>query len=114
MRQLYICYAESRRLYGRETYPRPSRFLREIPPQCIQEIRLRANITRPSNVMKPLKTIDHVGQDKPYKLGDKVRHAKFGDGVVLQMEGENAQARVQVKFKAEGVKWLMLAYAKFE
>lgn len=118
MRQLTISYAESRRLYGRETYPRPSRFLREIPAHCIQEIRLRANVSRPVSVVKPAisaaATVACIEQAKLYKAGQKVRHAKFGEGVVLQMEGENAQARVQVKFKAEGVKWLMLAYAKFE
>lgn len=103
MRQLTISYAESRRLYGRETYPRPSRFLREIPPQCIQEIRLRANINRPvSAPVKPTPTVDCLEQAKLYKPGQKVRHAKFGEGVVLQMEGENTQARVQVKFKTEG------------
>ncbi|NOT85341.1 MAG: DNA helicase II [Methylococcaceae bacterium] len=114
MRELYICYAESRRLYGRETYPRPSRFLREIPAECIQEIRLRANINRPVSVVRPAPSFDCIEQAKSYKAGQKLSHAKFGEGVVLQMEGEDAGARVQIKFKSVGVKWLMLAYAKFE
>jgi DNA helicase-2/ATP-dependent DNA helicase PcrA len=49
-----------------------------------------------------------------YKLGQRVGHAKFGEGVVLQMEGEGAQERVQINFKPAGVKWLMLAYAKLD
>ncbi|MFI3135167.1 MAG: DNA helicase II [Methylococcaceae bacterium] len=114
MRQLFICYAESRRLYGRETYPRPSRFLREIPAQCIQEVRLRANVTRPVSVVKPKPALACIEHANSYKAGQKLRHAKFGEGVVLQMEGEDAGARVQIKFKTVGVKWLMLAYAKFE
>jgi DNA helicase II / ATP-dependent DNA helicase PcrA len=114
MRQLTITYAESRRLYGRETYPRPSRFLREIPAHCIQEIRLRANVNRPVSVIKPAPSVNCIEQAKQYKPGQKLSHAKFGEGVVLQMEGEDAGARVQIKFKSVGVKWLMLAYAKFE
>ncbi|MGZ8182457.1 MAG: DNA helicase II [Methylobacter sp.] len=112
MRQLYLTYAESRRLYGRESYPRPSRFLREIPAEFIQEIRMRANVTRPVTTIKPKdSTLQAAGK---YKSGQLVSHAKFGEGVVLQMEGEGAQERAQINFKQAGVKWLMLAYAQLE
>ena len=49
-----------------------------------------------------------------YKLGQSVSHAKFGEGVILQMEGDGAQERVQINFRQVGVKWLMLAYAQLE
>lgn len=114
MRQLYMSCAESRRLYGRENYARPSRFLREIPAQCIQEVRIRANVNKPVPEFKPKGQADCIQQEYAYKRGQKVTHAKFGTGVVLQMEGEGAQARVQVNFKEVGIKWLMLAYAKFD
>jgi DNA helicase-2/ATP-dependent DNA helicase PcrA len=110
--QLYLTYAESRRLYGRESYPRPSRFLREIPNEFIQEVRMRASVSRPVTAVKPKTTsLQTAGS---YQLGQRVSHAKFGEGVILQVEGEGAQERVQINFKQAGVKWLMLAYAKLD
>ena len=112
MQQLYITHAESRRLYGKETYPRPSRFLKEIPAEFIQEIRIRANVSRPATAIKKKSlSIQQVGT---YKLGQRVSHVKFGEGVVLQMEGEGAQERVQINFQGVGLKWLMLSYAKLD
>ncbi|OYV18859.1 MAG: DNA helicase II / ATP-dependent DNA helicase PcrA [Methylococcaceae bacterium NSP1-1] len=112
MQQLYLTYAESRRLYGRETYPRPSRFLREIPAEFLQEVRMRATISRPVTAVQAKATsLQATGS---YKLGQRVSHAKFGEGVVLQLEGAGAQERVQINFKQAGVKWLMLAYAKLD
>jgi len=112
MKQLYITHAESRRLYGKETYPRPSRFLKEIPAEFIQEIRIRANVSRPVTAVK--KTPSSIQQVGTYKMGQRVRHVKFGEGVVLQMEGEGAQERVQINFQSVGLKWLMLSYAKLD
>jgi DNA helicase-2/ATP-dependent DNA helicase PcrA len=112
MQQLYLTYAESRRLYGRESYPRPSRFLREIPTELCKEVRMRATISRPVTAVQPKVTsLQAVGS---YKLGQRVSHDKFGEGVVLQLEGAGAQERVQINFKQVGVKWLMLAYAKLD
>ncbi|EGW23779.1 DNA helicase II [Methylobacter tundripaludum] len=112
MKQLYLTYAESRRLYGRETYPRPSRFLREIPSEHIQEVRMRATVTRPVTSVKP--KAQSLQTEGKYKLGQRVSHAKFGEGVVLQMEGDGAQERVQINFKQVGLKWLILAYAQLD
>ena len=112
MQQLYLTYAESRRLYGRESYPRPSRFLREIPSEYLQEVRMRATISRPVTAIQPkAASLQATGS---YKLGQRVSHDKFGEGVVLQLEGSGAQERVQINFKQVGVKWLMLAYAKLD
>ncbi len=112
MQQLYLTYAESRRLYGRETYPRPSRFLREIPAEFLQEVRMRATISRPVTAVQAKPAM--LQAQGSYKPGQRVSHAKFGEGVVLQIEGDGAQERVQINFKPVGVKWLMLAYAKLE
>jgi DNA helicase-2/ATP-dependent DNA helicase PcrA len=111
--QLYLTYAESRRLYGKDSYPAPSRFLKEVPAELLQEIRMRANISRPvaTNATKPSAKI---GASSKYRLGQSVRHEKFGEGVVLQTEGEGEQERVQINFRNVGIKWLMLAYAKLE
>ncbi|MGR8941846.1 MAG: DNA helicase II [Gammaproteobacteria bacterium] len=111
MQTLYLTYAESRRLYGRENYPRPSRFLREIPPECIQEVRLRAQVSRPAAATQAKPAASSSLSVSRYKLGQRVSHAKFGEGVILQLEGQGAQERAQINFKGAGVKWLMLAYA---
>jgi len=112
MQQLYLTYAESRRLYGRESYPRPSRFLREIPSEFLQEVRMRATISRPVTAVQAKSASLQVAGS--YKLGQRVSHDKFGEGVVLQLEGSGAQERMQINFKQVGVKWLMLAYAKLD
>lgn len=110
--QLYILHAETRRLYGKETYPRPSRFLREIPSEHLQEIRLGGHGHR---LTAPTRSTELTGTTgAPYRLGQRVFHAKFGEGVVLQHEGEGSQARVQVNFAQAGMKWLMLAYANLQ
>jgi len=73
---------------------------------------MRATISRPVTAVKP-KAIS-LQVTGSYKLGQRVGHAKFGEGVVLQLEGAGAQERVQINFKQVGVKWLMLAYAKLD
>ncbi|MBV1875797.1 MAG: DNA helicase II [Cycloclasticus sp.] len=112
MEQLYLTYAESRRLHGQENYPMPSRFIREIPAELMQEVRLGARVTRP--VIANTQTSFGDKEADGFRMGQHVMHAKFGDGVVLNIEGSGGQARVQVNFSSAGSKWLMLAYAKLE
>lgn len=108
MRKLVISYAEIRRLYGREEYHRPSRFLREIPQEYLDEVRVTAK-AQPQ--LSSRVKVNIPEETSGIALGQNVTHAKFGQGVVLAMEGGGAHTRVQVKFKACGVKWLVLAYA---
>ncbi len=112
MEHLYLTHAESRRLYGKESYPRQSRFVREIPPEYVQEIRMRASVSRPLTAAGISGVATQA--DGAFKLGQRVKHAKFGEGVVLQMEGAGAQERVQINFHDVGLKWLMLSYAKLD
>ncbi|QPK61949.1 DNA helicase II [Methylomonas sp. LL1] len=114
MEQLYLTHAESRRLYGKDSYPSPSRFLRELPPESMQEIRMRANVNRPITSASSGNVGGFSGKTGKYRLGQNVRHEKFGEGVVLQTEGDGDQERVQINFRNAGIKWLMLAYAKLE
>ena len=114
---LVLTHAESRRLHGQDYFPSPSRFLREIPSELLQEVRLRSSVTRPVSFggrargRKSALPVDDVG---PFKLGQRVEHPKFGEGVVLMLEGQGSHARVQVNFEAAGSKWLVLAYANLE
>jgi DNA helicase II / ATP-dependent DNA helicase PcrA len=112
-RKLYLTHAESRRLYGKESYPRASRFLREIPPEHLQEIRMRGNVSRPASFQTAAPAHSQPS-GKGLRLGQRVAHAKFGEGVILQTEGDGSQARVQVNFSDAGTKWLMLAYANLQ
>ncbi|WP_241085668.1 DNA helicase II [Candidatus Vondammii sp. HM_W22] len=111
MEQLYLTYAENRRLHGSETYPSPSRFLREIPPELIQEIRAQPQISRPIYSPSPVGLTE---SESGYRLGQRVSHPKFGEGVVLNAEGQGGSARVHVNFETVGAKWLVVAYANLE
>ncbi len=112
--KLVITYAEKRRMYGEEIYPTPSRFIKEIPTKFLQQIRMKGEVSMPfaKKTTKPVsavreKSINYTG----IRLGQRVNHAKFGDGVVLNYEGEGRHARVQVNFEMAGHKWLMVDYA---
>ncbi|CZH89337.1 TPA: DNA helicase II [Legionella pneumophila subsp. pneumophila] len=108
MRKLVLSYAEVRRQYGREEYHRSSRFLREIPQQFLDEVRVKSRSQWPGTTKSKLPVADEV---LGITIGQNVQHAKFGQGVVLAIEGSGAHTRVQVKFSEHGVKWLVLAYA---
>jgi DNA helicase II / ATP-dependent DNA helicase PcrA len=111
MKQLFLTYAEQRRLHGVDSYGIPSRFIKEIPEELIEEIRPRVQVARPVA----------VGRFRPeepavagVRLGSRVRHGKFGEGVILNIEGNGPHARVQVSFESQGTKWLMAQYANLE
>ncbi|HFD11542.1 MAG TPA: DNA helicase II [Crenotrichaceae bacterium] len=113
--QLVICHAESRRLYGREHRSEASRFLREIPSQYLQEIRMQGQVSRPvtayGNHDKTKTNRDNGDSTSGFMLGQQVNHSKFGTGIILQQEGDGNHARVQINFESAGTKWLVLAYA---
>jgi len=110
MQKLTLCWAESRRLYGSENFTTKSRFLKEIPAELINEVRPKPKITQTSFFSnEPVTLSENPGHD--YYLGQLVIHDVFGTGVILDMEGAGARARVQVNFDDAGSKWLMLDYA---
>ncbi|MAG67010.1 MULTISPECIES: DNA helicase II [Pseudomonadaceae] len=114
MQQLVITWAETRRLYGSETFNKVSRFVREVPGELIQEVRLGNQVSRPFGPAKGGLFASEASENTGFALGQRVEHALFGEGVVLNYEGQGAQARIQVNFDDEGSKWLMVAYAKLQ
>ena len=114
MEKLYITHAESRRLHGTDTFNPPSRFLKEIPKDLIDEIRPRAQTNIPYNRKDFSETKIEFEMDIGISLGQKVRHKKFGEGIVLNYEGSGESARVQVNFEDSGTKWLVMSYANLE
>ncbi|WP_372598419.1 DNA helicase II [Amphritea sp.] len=117
MQKLFITYAESRRLHGNETFNRPSRFIREIPESCLEEVRLNASVSRPVTARQPQRPSMFDNAEVPdtqIVLGQRVSHQIFGDGIVVNYEGSGPKARVQVNFDSEGSKWLVVGYANLQ
>jgi DNA helicase-2/ATP-dependent DNA helicase PcrA len=107
MKQLFLTYAEQRRLHGVDSYGMPSRFIKEVPEEFIEEVRPRIQVARPPAVTR-------MRSEEPLmpgmRLGGRVRHGKFGEGVILNVEGNGPTARVQVNFEHQGSKWMMVQY----
>ncbi|MGO2232887.1 DNA helicase II [Marinomonas sp. UCMA 3892] len=126
MEKLYITYAESRRLFGSESFNSPSRFIKELPPECLEEVRLRSQVSRPVSLQRPDYNFEknklqnssvlnnYKAPEVTVNMGDRVNHPVFGEGLVINYEGQGPQARVQVNFDDEGTKWLVLSFAKLE
>jgi DNA helicase II / ATP-dependent DNA helicase PcrA len=115
---LYITYAEQRRLHGMDSFSQPSRFIREIPEELIEEIRPRVQVLRPqyTNLRSRSGAASGIAPaaELGLRLGQRVHHRKFGDGVILNCEGQGAHARVEVNFENAGTKWLVLSYANLD
>ncbi|QPG05801.1 DNA helicase II [Salinimonas marina] len=114
MQKLFITYAESRRVYGQDKFHTASRFIREIPAEFVEEVRLKSQISRPVHNRFSRMASHEAFEDSGFALGQRVEHPKFGAGVVLNYEGSGDHARVQVNFDDFGSKWLVLAYAKLK
>lgn len=114
MEKLTISYAESRRLHGNETFNRVSRFVKEIPVECLHEIRLKTEVQRPVHYNSVKQTQLQTDDDNGFYLGQRVAHKMFGEGVVIHFEGDGPSARVQVNFDNEGSKWLVMQYANLQ
>ena len=121
---LTLSLSELRRLYGREERNLPSRFLAELPVDNLQEISYRANLTSFNNNDDDTFTKDEqFYQDRKksyikkkkesdgYTLGRKVKHNRFGEGTIVNLDGEGEHRRVQIAFVNEGVKWLVVKLA---
>jgi DNA helicase-2/ATP-dependent DNA helicase PcrA len=108
MKQLYVTYAEQRRLHGMDSFGTPSRFIAEIPEELVEEVRPRIQISRPVAAGRFRPPVEELAPG--VKLGARVRHKKFGEGVILKVEGHGPQANIQVNFASMGVKIMMLEY----
>jgi len=112
MKKLYLLYAEKRRLWGKDTYPAVSRFVREIPAALKDDVRLNSQVNTP--VFESSLSEDMNQNDTGYRLGQMVTHPKFGTGVILNFEGQGDRTVVHISFESGESKRLMLAYAKLE
>jgi len=143
MQKLFMTHAEQRYVYGNSTPQSPSRFIEEIPGGLVTEVNslyppsafgtsprkggrefFAASAGFPSPLVGEgapkgrmrgtLQEYSTEAGDTGLRIGQPVRHPKFGEGVVMNYEGHSVHARVQVKFAREGAKWLILSYANLE
>ena len=110
MQKLYLTFAESRSIYGSESFNSVSRFVRDIPKEVIEEVRLQNTIARPTSYAASAIRSDQ-GDDTGFQLGQQVNHNVYGEGVILNFEGNGPRARVHVRFEQAGTKILILASA---
>jgi len=108
---LTLTYTQHRRLHGSDYYPQPSRFIDEIPSELLNEIRLGGSVTE---ALFSRSDTRPTGEDGQLALGQRVRHAKFGEGTVLNLEGNGSHMRIQVNFEQAGSKWLVAQYANLQ
>ena len=126
MKKLFITHAECRRLHGSESYQAASRFIREIPKELIDVVRMENTIAYPIKkthyaespksyskefVVKRMPALPPKQADLPFPIGARVGHPKFGEGVIMTYEGEGENLCVHVKFQRHGLKRLILQYA---
>ncbi len=99
MKKLFMTYAEVRRIHGREAYHRPSRFLHEISPELIEEIRFRTKVSRPT----PVKNSFQPQAQGRFRIGQQVQHRVFGIGTIIDCEGDGEDMQIRVRFEQTGV-----------
>ena len=129
MQRLYLTHAESRRIFGRTSYRDPSRFLSELPPEAVEDVRPRISVSRPLYASERIalaapapggiarrrsRAVQVAGEDLPMRLGARVRHATFGEGTILRFEGQGESRQVHVNFESAGQKILMYELARLE
>ena len=108
---LTLTYTQYRRLHGSDYYPQPSRFIDEIPAELLCEIRMGGNVTESLFRKKVTRS---GSKDGKLTLGQRVSHTKFGEGVILNLEGDGDNMRIQVNFEKAGSKWLVASYANLQ
>ena len=111
MQKLYLTFAESRSIYGTESFNSVSRFVRDIPKDVIEEVRLQNTISRPTSYAGSGSMHSDSGEETGFSLGQGVNHQVYGEGVILNFEGNGPRARVHVRFAEVGTKILILASA---
>jgi len=112
MKSLYITFANARYLHGSYNYLMPSRFISEIPDELLESVKSdNYQHVKSKNVIPLRKKDDHK---RGFKIGQRVKHQKFGSGVVLSYEGEDDNLKLYINFEDYGSKWLVLTYAHLE
>ncbi|HXZ92964.1 MAG TPA: UvrD-helicase domain-containing protein [Burkholderiales bacterium] len=119
-KRLYLSFARTRMLHGQTRYNLPSRFLEEIPAGLVKWLtpRFAGQRVREALAWSPPKKKEPAfarpRDTGGFRIGQNVMHPRFGTGVIVDAEGQGNDARVQVNFGAQGVKWLAVSVAKLQ
>ena len=113
--RLYLSFAQTRMLHGQTRYNVSSRFLDELPEEVVKRLTPRLGHARFDDVAwapAPAKVYKTKAPGHGFRIGQSVLHPKFGQGVIVNAEGSGTDARLQINFGKQGMKWLALEYAK--
>jgi DNA helicase-2/ATP-dependent DNA helicase PcrA len=117
--RLYLCHAQTRMLHGQTRYNVASRFIDEIPPEVVKRLTpvvgfstKQGRLDEQAWELKPEKKFKAQTASHGFRIGQSVQHPKFGQGVIVSAEGSGTDARLQINFGKQGMKWLALEYAK--
>jgi len=110
MKILYITYANGRYLHGSFNHLIPSRFINEIPEDLLESVKSQTSSQFNNRDVKTEK----YNKKNFFKVGQRVRHAKFGDGIILSYEGASDNLKLHINFESYGSKWLVLSYAHLD
>ena len=121
-RRLYLSFAQSRMLHGQTRYGIRSRFIAELPegslkwltPRLREGSGMRFGGWHDASLAPAAVTAGTSQERNGYRIGQTVRHARFGEGVIIRLEGSGTDARAKINFGAQGIKELLLAIAKLE
>ena len=128
MQTLYITHANMRYMHGNYNFLIPSRFIGEIDDDLLEPIRTNYNTAYKSHIKQKINTqdfedysqetdADNFSQEDSYtyiKIGQRVRHMKFGKGVILSYTGKGDNLKIHINFESYGKKWLVLSYAQLD
>ena len=113
--RLYLSHAQTRMLHGQTRYNLKSRFLEELPEHTVKWLTPRhAATAAPSSLRYSSFATKNSAHSSGFRVGQQVRHAKFGEGTVVNLEGQGSDARAQINFGCDGTKWLALNIAKLD
>jgi DNA helicase-2/ATP-dependent DNA helicase PcrA len=138
--RLYLSFSQTRLLHGQTRYNVKSRFFDELPDNCLKWLTPRnagfgsghareyqnawargsglgsivgaGRVEPAATVFGAGPTTSGTGNGTGLRTGQSVFHARFGEGVILTLEGRGADARAQINFGRHGTKWLALGIAK--
>jgi DNA helicase-2/ATP-dependent DNA helicase PcrA len=114
-RRLYLTHAQSRMLHGQLRYNVASRFLDEVPAAMLQWLSPKhGNFAAEPEALAGRNAAERIRDGAGWRIGQSVKHSRFGLGIIIDAEGRGTDARVQVNFRDGGVKWLALEYAKLQ
>ena len=128
MQTLYITHANMRYMHGNNNFLIPSRFIGEIDDDLLEPIRTNYNTAYKAHIKQKINTqdfedysqetdADNFSQEDSYtyiKIGQRVRHMKFGKGVILSYTGKGDNLKIHINFESYGKKWLVLSYAQLD